>query len=179
MWLLATVLDSAAIERSVWQEYTGCIGRTTRKQAGHVDDAYSPSVGGVDTEEVERKRDEKWGSREWNQRQPYGWPLLYLSGHFSVFPTTSLPLCFPLLFHPSPSCLLDFLRAHPSSSFLVLLTLTSLAPITGSLLTAHKFIFIVLDLPSQPQTPDISTWKSHTLTGPLPVIFLVQFSEFW
>lgn len=110
-WLVATVLDRAAIDKSIWLEYTGFIGRINRKQAVQLDYSDSPGVEWGRSRKVERKR-EKWDGREKGIKDNL------MVGHFSIFPAASLPSCLPLAFHPSPSCLLDFLWAHPNSSFL-------------------------------------------------------------
>lgn len=111
MWLVATVLERAAIDKSIWQEHTGFIGRRNRKQAVQLDSSDSSGIGRGRSRKVERKR-EKWDVREKGIKDNL------MVGHLSIFPEASLPSCLPLAFHPSPSCLLDFLRAHPNSSFL-------------------------------------------------------------
>lgn len=164
MWLVATVLERAAIDKSVWQEHTGFIGRRNRKQAVQLDYSDSSGVGRGRSRKVERKR-EKWDVREKGIKDNL------TVGHLSIFPAASLPSCLALAFHPSPSCLLDFLRAHPNSSFsLTLLTHTSLVSIISFTLTP-KFILAVLDLSSQPQTPETFPWKSHKIlvSPPSPI----------
>lgn len=110
-------------------------------------------------------------------------------GHFSIFPATSLS-CQPLLkppshfstfsFHPGPPSVSGFLRAHPSCLFSpALLTLTSLVSMTSSVLTSLKFILAVLDRSSLPQTPDISTWKSHKLSSSHTTYISVSVSWIW
>lgn len=53
VWLIATILDSAAIERAVRQEYPGGTGRGNRKPAVQlVDDSGRPRAGWAEAGEV-------------------------------------------------------------------------------------------------------------------------------